>query len=489
MATMAQAKPAIRIDPAAVDDTAAIAKLRDALTLQKQAVRRAPNPSLADRTAHLQALIAMMAANRQKIRAALLSDFASHPAQFTDVIEVASVMGRAQMSIDSLPRWMEPEMRDTAEIFGDCRAYMQPQPKGVIGNIVPWNLPFELGCGPLTEMLAAGNRVILKPSEYTPACADLLEEMIAATFDRDHVTVAVGGVDLARAFTEMPWDHLLYTGSTPVGRKVMAAAALNLVPVTLELGGKCPTVVTPSGMTARTLQSILGMKLVKNGQVCVSVDHVLVPRAQLEDFVALAQEQYRGGLSGHSRSDDCTGIITERHLDRIIGLIDEAKARGARVLPLDDGGIDRTRRSVPLTLVVDPSHDLAVMTDEIFGPVLPVIPYDDIDQAIGWVNGLERPLCINIYSDDQDEIDKVVGNTFSGGVTVNGAALSGACTSLGFGGIDQSGMGRHHGIEGFREFSNNRAIFVRGKNDATTGIFPPFGAETSAMVAAVFGED
>ncbi|MGE4323340.1 MAG: aldehyde dehydrogenase family protein [Sphingobium sp.] len=488
MATLAEAKPAIRIDPAAVDDSAAIGRLRESLALQKAAVRRAPCPPMAERIAHLQALIGMMAANRQKIRAALLADFASHPAQFTDVIEVASVMGRAQMSIDNLPRWMAPEPRETDALFGDCRAYMQPQPKGVVGNMVPWNLPFELGCGPLTEMLAAGNRVILKPSEFTPACADLLEEMIAATFDRDHVTVAVGGVDLARAFTQQPWDHLLYTGSTPVGRKVMAAAAENLVPVTLELGGKCPTVVTRSGMSERTLQSILGMKLVKNGQVCVSVDHVLVPGGQMDEFVALAQAQYRGGLAGHSRSDDCTGIITERHLDRIVGLIDEARASGARVLPLDDGGVDRTRRSVPLTLVVDPSPGLSVMTDEIFGPVMPVIPYDDIDQAIDWINGLERPLCINVYGEDEGEIDKVVGNTFSGGVTVNGAALSGACTSLGFGGIGQSGMGRHHGVEGFREFSNNRAVFVRGREDGTAGIFPPFGAQTDAMVKAVFGE-
>ncbi|CCW20080.1 Aldehyde dehydrogenase [Sphingobium indicum BiD32] len=469
-----------------LNDSIAIDRLKESLKLQKAAFRRNSNPSQMERTAHLRALVAMMAANRNKIRDALVQDFSAHPTEFSDLIEVAGVMGRAETAINRLPVWMAPDRREAEPMFGTPTAFMQYQPKGVIANVVPWNLPFELGCGPLAEMLAAGNRVILKPSEYTPACADVLEEMIAATFDRDHVTVSKGGLDLAKALPSLPWDHILYTGSTVVGRQIMAAAAENLVPLTLELGGKCPTIMTSTGLSSRNIQSVLGMKLAKNGQICVSVDHVLVHREQMEAFVSALQEYYRTNLNNHSQSPDCTGIITQRQLDRLVGLLDEANISGERVIHLEDSGIDRDRRIMPLTLIVDPKPGLSLMNEEIFGPILPIIPYDSIEDAIELINQRDRPLCINIYSQNPEEIDAVLERTISGGVTVNGAALNGVCPSLGFGGIGASGMGRHHGIEGFREFSNNRAVYFRSEQDNLASIFPPFGEATRDLVASIF---
>ena len=218
-------------------------------------------------------------------------------------------MARAQFVMERLEDWMRPVRRETdPALLGTAQAYVQSQPKGVIGNIVPWNFPFDLSVGPMVEMLAAGNRVIVKPSEYTPASAELLREMVEATFEPTLVYVAVGGLELARAFADLPWDHLLYTGSPNVGRQIMQAAARNLTPVTLELGGKCPAVMTPGAVNATNVSSVIGTKIVKNGQMCVTVDYCLVPRDEVQDFVQLSQEFMRQAAPDYSHGDECTGI-------------------------------------------------------------------------------------------------------------------------------------------------------------------------------------
>jgi len=345
----------------------------------------------------------------------------------------------------------------------------------VIGNIIPWNFPFDIGVGPVIEMLAAGNRVILKPSDYTPACGALLAEIVAAAFDPAIVHVAVGGVDLARAFAALPWDHLLYTGSPGVGREVMTAAAANLTPVTLELGGKCPAILTPGSVTAANVGSIVGTKTIKNGQMCVSVDYCLVPRADLETFVDLARAHMASTAPDYSRSSNCTGIVSLRHLDRLEGMLDEARQHQTRIVPLEDDGIvDRATRRMPISLVVDPAPDLTLMKEEIFGPILPVLPYDDLDAAVATVNAGDRPLGLYVFGDDASAIEQVLTTTTSGGASVNACALQGALPSLGFGGSGTSGMGRHHGIEGFREFSNQRGVVVRGTGDMIDAFYAPY---------------
>ena len=476
-------------------DERAIAALHDAFAAQKRAFLADPFPSYAQRMEHLGALAGMMMANRARIAKALAEDFGSHPDAASDIIEVLGVAGRAQYAMGRLQAWMADEDRDTdPALFGTARASVRQQPKGVVGNIVPWNFPFDLSVGPLVEMLAAGNRAIIKPSDYTPACAELLREMIAATFEPERVTVAVGGLELARTFPTLRWDHLLYTGSPHVGRDVMLAAAQNLVPVTLELGGKCPAIVLDDAVDADTVTNVLGTKMIKNGQMCISVDYVLVPEAKLGAFVELCKAHMRTSVAGYSRGGDCTGIISERHLDRLLRMLQQARDAGYDVVELEDGGaVDRATRRMPLSLVLNPGAETDVMREEIFGPILPVIAYGSLDEALARVNAGERPLGLYVFGYDAAATQDVLRRTTSGGACVNACAMQGALPSLGFGGSGTSGMGRHHGIEGFREFSNPRGVVVRGTGDLIPAFSPPYAmgaavADAAFAAAAPLGE-
>jgi coniferyl-aldehyde dehydrogenase len=474
---------------AAIDDRAAIEQLRKTFAQQKKAFTAQRYPALAERKAHLSALGAVVMRYRSRIREAMSADFAVHPEIFTDLVEVLGVVGRAAYTAENLESWAQPEERFADPGFvGSGKAFVQYQPKGVIGNIVPWNFPFDLSLGPLIDMLAAGNRVIMKPSEFTPACGEVLTEMIRETFDADRVCVAVGGIELAKTFASLRWDHLLYTGSPKIGRAIALAAAANLVPVTLELGGKCPAVLAADSLDRETVSHILGVKMIKNGQMCITVDYCLVPRSQVPKFVALAQSYMRETMPNYSSSEHCAGIISQAHYDRLLGLLDEAKRKGGKVVQLDEqGAFDRTTRRMPLSLVIDPPADSELMQEEIFGPILPVIPYDDIDEAIAGINAGERPLGLYVFTQDQALGEKMLRETISGGACINACAMQGAFPALGFGGVGQSGTGRHHGIDGFREFSNPRGVFVRGEGGALGTLLPPYGEFAKAAVSAAFG--
>ncbi|MGW1298037.1 aldehyde dehydrogenase family protein [Streptomyces sp. NPDC002533] len=469
-------------------DAGAIVELRAAFAAQRAAVRRGPVPGADQRRQSLEALARVITGSRQRIREALSADFAVHPEGFADLVEVLGVAGRAAFAAEHLEEWMAPEARDAGPgILGTAQVDMVYQPKGVIGLISPWNFPFDLALGPLADMLAAGNRVIIKPSEYTPACAALLREMIAEAFDPEHVTVVTGGLELAREFPTLPWDHLLYTGNPEVGRLVARAAADNLVPTTLELGGKCPAIVHEDSVTADTVAQIVGTKLIKNGQMCITVDYCLVPGKDMTRFVELVKQHMSERVPGFAASPDCTGIITERHLKRLLGLVDEARARGVEVVQVDESGPVTADRRLPLTLVVDPPDDLALMREEIFGPILPVKPYDEIEAAVTYVNRGERPLGLYVFAQDSDAAERVLAATVSGGACVNTCAVQGAVPALGFGGIGHSGHGRHHGVDGFREFSNARGIVRRGRDDLIDVMFPPYGDTLDGVVAAALG--
>jgi coniferyl-aldehyde dehydrogenase len=469
------------------DDGDAIAELNLMVARQRAAFLKDPCPSLEERQALLGAIAQMIVGHRTEIEEALSADFGSHPALAADLIEVLGVAGRAAYAAEQLPRWLAAEERTAdAALFGSGRAYVQPQPKGVVGNIVPWNFPFDLSVGPLVEMLAAGNRVIIKPSEHAPACAALLCEMVHESFARDRVDVAVGGVALARAFTRVRWDHLLYTGSATVGREIAKAAAEQLVPVTLELGGKSPAIFSNDSVNDQSIKNMLGTKAIKNGQMCITVDYCLVPRERMEELAALAAEHVSTEMPGYCSSYDCTGMISTHHLRRIESLIDEARSRGCDVRALceTDQEADRGARRLPLTLVLDPPEDLALMREEIFGPILPLVPYDALQDAIDYINRGERPLALYVYAAQPAIAEEVLMKTTSGGACVNASAAHGALPSLPFGGVGQSGYGRHHGIEGFREFSNLRGVFVRGTNDLIDAFAPPYGPAAQAVVDA-----
>ena len=468
-------------------DDQAIEQVQARIASQRAAFLRNPYPSAAERRERLGALAGMMLRYRPRILEALNADFGVHPQAAGELIEVLGVAGRAAFAAEQVQQWMQPEPRPTDPgLFGSGKAYVLPQPKGVLGNMVPWNFPFDLSAGPLVEMLAAGNRVVIKPSEYTPACGELLREMVAATFDADLVDVAVGGVELSRRFPTLRWDHLLFTGSPQVGRLVALAAADKLVPVTLELGGKCPAILAADALDARNIGHILGIKLIKGGQMCISVDYCLVPSAQLGDFVRLARAHAAEYLRAYSRGQDCPGIISLRHRERLRHLLDEARSRGCEVIELEQRD-DSDPRRMPLSLVIDPPPDLALMREEIFGPILPVLPYDSIEQVIAGINQGERPLGVYVFTGDQAIADQVRDQTVSGGFCHNAAAVHGAIPSLGFGGVGHSGSGRHHGVDGFREFSNMKGVFVRGENDHIDALAPPYGALASGLVAAALG--
>ncbi len=475
--------------PATSDaDSAAIADLQQRFSAHRQAFLRQPFPEARERRAHLYALAQALLDNRERLRAALRADFAVHPDATSDLVDIGGPVSRALSAARQVARWMRPERRHVERMsFGSSKAYVAWQPKGVAGIVVPWNFPFDLSLGPLADMLAAGNRVIIKMSEYTPACGRLAHEIVARTFAADHVTVVNGGVELARAFTALRWDHLLFTGNPEVGRQVALAAAGNLVPVTLELGGKNPAIFAPDAVTAEHVNLALGVKLVNGGQMCVSVDHCLVPRAQLERFVALAMAHFEGALRDYSRTVHCTGIISPRHFERQLQLVEEARRAGARIIQLDaDGAVDAATRRLPVSLVIDPDPRLRLMQEEIFGPLLPVIPYDSLDAVIATLRHAERPLALYLYTGDAALVERFRRETFSGGYGVNAVAAQAALDELGFGGVGRSGSGRYHGHDGFREFSNPRGMFVKGRGGGFGSFLPPYGRGKQRRIDQLF---
>lgn len=459
-------------------DDAAIKQLENALALQKKAFLKNQCPSAEERKANIGKIPGMVLSNRDAIREALSKDFGNHPTATTDLVEVMGVAGRASYVVSKLDEWIRFDNREVdSQLFGAAKAGVRYQPKGVIGNIVPWNFPLDLSLGPLCEMLAAGNRVIIKPSEFTPHTGALLAKMISDNYPEDLVTVVNGGLDLSKRFTQLKFNHILYTGNPAVGKIVMGEAAKNLTPVTLELGGKCPAIMTAGSVNTENVETVLGTKMLKNGQMCISVDYVLVPENDVQTFTSAAEKYFTEKLSDYAQSPDNTGIISERHLQRLTTMVTEAENAGVKSIKLGgDAAKDNTKRQLPLTLLVNPGRDLSVMQEEIFGPILPIIPYTKLEDAIDDINEGERPLGLYVFSEDLAAADKIIDNTNSGGAAINCAAMQGALPSMGFGGSGNSGMGRHHGIEGFREFSNPRGVFTRAaKNEDLLRAFsPPF---------------
>ena len=468
-------------------DQSAIERLNRLFALQTQAFQRDAYPSAEQRIALMQRVPDMLRKYRQPILEALDADFAGHSHDQGDLLEILGMFDRAKFNIDHVKKWMRPIAKASNPITqGSSKAYIQYQPKGVIGNMVSWNFPFDIAIGPMLDQLGAGNRVIIKPSDLAPACGQVMQLMIAETFDEDQVAVVNGGLEFARYFPTLPWNHLVYTGSGAIGRQVMTAAAANLVPVTLELGGKCPAIVAPdSANLAQTIATIAGVKAIKRGQMCVTVDYCLVPEASLTEFteqlVAHMLEHF-----GHQRNGaaHACGIINERHVARLNQLVDQARDAGTQVIQIGES-LAGGSRDMPYYVVVNPADDLPLMRQEIFGPILPIKTYKTTQDAIDYVNRGDRPLGLYIFAKDRDFIDEVTRNTQSGGVAVNVIALQAGQASMGFGGNGASGMGRHHGEEGFREFSNPRGYFERGAGGTIDWILPPYGEKTRYLIDKV----
>jgi coniferyl-aldehyde dehydrogenase len=374
---------------------------------------------------------------------------------------------------------MQSSPRDIDFTFWPGSAWVRFEPLGVVGIVSPWNYPLQLSLSPLVDVLAAGNRAIVKPSEHTPQFSDLLKRAIADTFDEDMVAVVTGGPDVATAFTKLPFDHLVFTGSTSIGRKVAAAAAEGLVPTTLELGGKSPALVCPSASIGKAVKAIALGKFVNAGQTCIAPDYVLAPRGKAEE---VAQAVFREALRAYpDLGADYSTLISERAFDRMTEAVDEAEQDGAHVLrhPVPS---DRSRRLMPPAVVLNPPEDSALMREEIFGPVLPVLGYDTLDDALDMIASQPHPLALYVFAEDRGEQTYVLDRTQSGGVTVNGTLLHIAQEGLPFGGVGASGFGHYHGRAGFERFSHARGVFRTGFFNAANWLAPPYGARAKRLL-------
>lgn len=381
---------------------------------------------------------------------------------------------------------MKPRRRAVSIWFWPGRARVIAQPLGVVGIIVPWNYPLSLAIEPLGAALAAGDRAMVKMSEFTPATASLLADLVALSFAPDEVTIVQGDVSVAQAFASLPFDHLLFTGSTRVGASVMHAAADNLTPVTLELGGKSPALVGPDYPLGHAVERILAGKCLNAGQTCIAPDYVLLPAERMDGFVALARQEFAKRYPQWRTTPDYTAVVNDRHFDRLMGYLEDATAKGATVVSLAgshaDSAPDRATRRVPPTLLLNVRDEMQVMRDEIFGPLLPVIPYRELGEAIAYINARPRPLSLYCFDRDSARIKRVLHETVSGGVTVNDTLLHYAQPGLPWGGVGPSGMGQYHGRDGFDTFSHHKGAFLQSRWNAMGMFKPPYGKRFDMIV-------
>jgi coniferyl-aldehyde dehydrogenase len=434
-----------------------------------------PVPSWRVRADRLRRLACMLREQRSAFTQAINADFGQRPAEETELLELFPSLSAIRHALRHGKRWMRPRRAPTGLAFLPGRNRLLPQPRGVVGIVVPWNYPLFLAVGPLVDALAAGNRAMVKMSEFTPHFSALFAEQVACCFADDEVAVITGDAAVAQAFTALPFDHLLFTGSTAVGHQVMRAAATHLTPITLELGGKSPALIGPGADFARAVERILVGKLVNAGQTCIAPDYVLLPRGRMDAFVAAARAVVARLYPDLARNRQYASLVSTRHFERIAGLRDEAAAAGARIEPLGDAPADPGRRLFPPELLLDVPADAAVMREEIFGPLLPLVPYDTLDQAIDCVNAKPHPLALYLFERDRASIDRVLERTRAGGVTLNDTLYHIAQHGLPFGGVGASGMGGYHGKAGFDTFSHLKPVFAQARWNGAGLLRPPYG--------------
>jgi coniferyl-aldehyde dehydrogenase len=470
------------LPPAPTSDEIARA-LSDALELQRKAYFAHPVPTLAERKADLRTLQRFIRENKQALCDAISADYGHRSQHETLLAEVFPALDGVSHVIGQLRRWMRPQRRsvDLRNFIGASNRVI-PQPLGVVGIIVPWNFPLHLSLIPLTYVFAAGNRAMIKMSENSRHLCRLMMDRLPAYFPADKLQVfdETGGVGIE--FSRLAFDHLLFTGSGQTGRSVMAAAAANLVPVTLELGGKAPAILCDDFPLRLAAERILFAKLMNAGQICTTVDHAWIPRAKVDAFVAVAREIVLARYPAIT-STDYTSIIDDRSFERLVGALEDARTRGARVIQLIPGApFDRALRKMSPHIVLDAPADCELLQREIFGPILPIRAYDSLETVIASINAGPRPLAIYPFSHDGRQVQMLLDRVMSGGVSVNEALFHVAQHDLPFGGVGASGMGHYHGREGFDTFSKLRPVFYQARFSALKLIGPPYGRFATAML-------
>lgn len=462
------------------DSQAEIQRLHAVYQTQREAYARAPYPDAALRRKRLDALRKLLTQHTDEIAAAISADFGHRSVHETRTLEIFPSLAGVDHAAAKLRSWMKPQRRGVSVWFMPASNRVVPQPLGVVGIIVPWNYPLFLAVGPMVAALAAGNRAVVKISEFTPRFGETFRHLCSKYFGEDEVAVINGGVEVAQVFASVAWDHLLFTGSTSVGKHVMRAASENLTPVTLELGGKSPTVVSPGYDMHMAAERILYGKCLNAGQTCVAPDYVFVPRGQEQAFVEAAKKVVGQWYPKLPSNPDYSAIVNGRHLSRLEGYLSDAREKGATVIPLADN--DTSTGKLAPTIVLGVDEGMKVMQDEIFGPVLPVLSYDKLDDAIGYINAHPRPLALYYFDYDKRRIDHMLSQTISGGVGLNETIVHVGQDDLPFGGVGPSGMGHYHGKEGFETFSKMKPVFAQTRFNGLSLMRPPYGKRVETLL-------
>lgn len=462
--------------------------MQDRFAAQIAASRKAAATSWADREARLKTLEALVRDNRADFARAIAQDFGQRPSEETDLAEIFPVLDGISHALRHGRRWMRRRKVSTGLWFKPASAFLQPMPLGVVGIVAPWNYPLMLSAGPLTSAFVAGNRAMVKLSEHAPAFAEVFSQAAMARFDPDVLTVVTGGPDVARAFTELPFDHLLFTGSTEVGRHVMRAAAANLTPVTLELGGKSPVLIAPDADVARAAARVMSGKLLNAGQTCIAPDYVLIPRGSEDAFIAAAKQWVAGHYPKLAANRDYTRIINAAQYARLTGAVAEAREAGAALHPLSDAAPDSETRLLPPAILTGAPTTSQIMREEIFGPILPVIAYDTLREAVEFITSRPRPLAFYPFTSDDETRNLLLGSVVAGGVSVNDTILHVAQHELPFGGVGASGIGAYHGQAGFDRLSHLQPVFKQSRLNAAGWVAPPYGGRFRMLMKAMIGK-
>lgn len=460
--------------------------LTQLLQRQRSSYLAAPNPNYATRVEQLTRLKAAILQFKTPLVEALSQDYGHRSIDDSLISDIMPVINNINYSLKNLKKWLKPSARHAGLLLAPAKVTVHYQPLGVIGIIVPWNFPVMLSIGPLVTAIAAGNHAMLKMSEFTPATNQVIKQLLAQVFDESHVAVVEGEADVAAAFSALPFDHLLFTGSTTVGRHVMRAAANNLTPVTLELGGKSPVIIAPDMPLEIAVERMIYGKCLNAGQICVAPDYVLCPKAQVDEFIAAYRAKFNAMYGAINHNKDYGSIINTRQFDRLMTVLEDAKAKGAQVISATDEAIDSQHRKLATQLITNTSEDMLLMQEEIFGPLLPIIGYDCLDEAIQYINQRARPLALYVMSFDEKSQQKILQQTHSGGVCINETVFHVAADDAPFGGIGPSGMGHYHGKEGFLTFSHAKTVLSRGRFNTGKFVHPPYGTVIQRILMKLF---
>ncbi|MGI2258985.1 coniferyl aldehyde dehydrogenase [Shewanella sp. GXUN23E] len=460
--------------------------LHKILKRQRIAFQQQPFADAAIRIDWLKRLKQSLLDHQQALLDALSRDYGHRSVDDSMLSDIMPVINNINYSIKHLKGWMKPSRRHAGLMLAPASVKVHYQPLGVVGIIVPWNFPVMLSLGPLTTALAAGNRAMLKLSEFTPATNAVIRQLLDAAFAPEQVAVIEGEADVAAAFSALPFDHLLFTGSTLVGRHVMRAAADNLTPVTLELGGKSPVIIAPDIPLADAVERLIYGKCLNAGQICVAPDYVLCPEHKVDEFVATYQQKFRAMYGEVARNPDYGNIINERQHQRLLSLLDDALTKGATVYSASDEPLNTASRKLATQLLTGVTPQMTLMQEEIFGPLLPIVAYQTLDEAIDFVNARPRPLALYLMSFDKATQQQVLDNTLSGGVCINETVFHVAADDAPFGGIGPSGMGHYHGREGFLQFSHARTVLARGRINTGKLVHPPYGNWLQRLLVKFF---